>query len=645
MADVGSIGINGVKYSLDPDPEKESYNELGQNYFYPENESDFWQTWEMRSFHGGERRTRILAKDHLDEMTYDDGEGIDVSSWGETKLQAALERLFTVSSSYLPMVTSNNGMVVIIGHGKVNDKYITTYSGTEFTGRATPNAAAVIDLVVGKDQDIYGLQGSVGGNRIIKSTNNGTSWSTDTNGVATSGQCQSSGNTTTTIHLAETASSEDDTYNGMPLIFTGGTGIGQTATVEDYDGATKIATITSVTTPADGTTYYEIHTLASPIEAKALAFCANQLYALGSDWLRYWDGAEWKEAADFGGDYCCAYGEQVYFARNNIIHRYNGVAAYEADRLPQGFVITGLYPYRNVLFITGYFYVQGGKKGAVYFIMDGRDAHLFNIGSYDGTSDFTVSAVAGSDDEVYFANQKRGGADRYDLTRGGLSSGPAWGSPGIIPFKSMAYSNGKLLIGRYDNNGSVDGVYVANVARPSTFCQEGWLTTPEYDWFFPHDIKVFNKIVVWHKALDEGESIQVEYSLDNGVTWHLVGVSDVVGAVYKEFKITNARSRSCKLKLTLKGDGTSTPTLTYVRVDAGPLGEPTSLWDVYLALYSKFQGRQRLRQLKEAYKSRSVLELEDLYGDKHAVIFEYLKISPIKGDEWTAKVFARLREV
>jgi hypothetical protein len=564
VAVVDYITLDGTRYDLDTDPEVEPSAQIPQKLFQAADEGDFWQTWELRSHHNGERRTRIISKDQVAEFTYDDGEGVDVSTWGQLKLQPDLNRTdgLTVSSATLPMVVSNDGSTVIIGHTALGGKYITTYTGTTFTGRTTPNAAAVTDLCVGIGSNVYGIQGT----KIIVSANDGATWA-------------------------------DDASSGVPTTMVG------------------------------------------------LTVAATYLYALTPTSLVYWDGASWETAASFGGDFICTYGEQVYWADGNILYRYNGTSAYEADRLPQGFVCTGLFSYRNILFIPGYFNVQGGKRGTLYYIMDGRDAHLYNIGSYDGTSNYTISAVAGSDDEVYVSNQKRGGADRYDLTVGGLSSGPAWRAAGVIPFKSMAYSNGKLLVGRYDGVAGTDGVYVANVAIPTAYETSGWLTTPEYDWFFPNDYKIFSRIVVEHKSLAASESIKIEYSVDGGVAYTLAGYSDVPSTTFKEFKTTNARGRSLKLRITLAGPGTSTPTVNYVRVDAAPVGEARSLFDYNLALWSPKQGRVKIAKLKETYKTRAVVEHENVWGEKSSVIFEYLKIRPLLGDKDSAKVFCRLREV
>lgn len=61
------------------------------------------------------------------------------------------------------------------------------------------------------------------------------------------------------ITLAAGASAVDDTYNGMSIVITAGTGSGQSRTVSDYVGATKVATVSVawVTVP-DVTSVYSI---------------------------------------------------------------------------------------------------------------------------------------------------------------------------------------------------------------------------------------------------------------------------------------------------------------------------------------------------------------------------------------------------
>ena len=61
-----------------------------------------------------------------------------------------------------------------------------------------------------------------------------------------------------TITLASGASSADDKYNNFTIVLTGGTGSGQTKTITDYTGSTRVANVSSWSTNPDNTTTYEI---------------------------------------------------------------------------------------------------------------------------------------------------------------------------------------------------------------------------------------------------------------------------------------------------------------------------------------------------------------------------------------------------
>lgn len=47
----------------------------------------------------------------------------------------------------------------------------------------------------------------------------------------------------------------------------------------------------------------------------------------------------------------------------------------------------------------------------------------------------------------------------------------------------------------------------------------------------------------------------------------------------------------------------------------------------------------------DANDSQKVLDLKDQYDRTHPVIVEFMRIKPLVGDKWSAKVFVRLREV
>jgi hypothetical protein len=641
MVAIPYIKLNGEKYELDTDPDVTAYQELPQEIWQAPAQVGFWQSWVMRSWHGGERVTRILTAEDLDKFTYHDGEGVDVSTWGEISLQPACARSLTVSSATLPMCTTNDGSAVLVGHVVTSAKYLNRFTGNpgSWTGITTPNAGAVTDIITGKGQNMYGVQL----NRVIESTDNGATWANSTKGRVATGTATAGG--ATTITLAVGSSAVDDYYNGMQIYITSGQGVGQLRTITDYVGSTRVATVATWSSNPNNTSVYDILSAATPTDMVALAFCANELYALGPLSLKHWDGSAWQTDATWGGTCMCTYGEEVYWAQDTRVFRWNGTSSYEVDAMPNGFTITGLFPYRNLLVLTGYYLVQGGKKGSIYYMLDGRDAHLYNVGSYDGSSDYTINAMAGGDDEIYLANQKRGGADRYDLTKGGLSCGPAWAAKGVIPFKSMAFHNGKLLIGRYDGVGGTDGVYVSNVTIPTAFVASGWVTTPEMDFLFPVSKKLFNTIQVLTRSLAVSERVKMEYSLDGGTTYSVAGYVEGTGVTGKEFRITNANGSTVKLRITLEGPGTSTPKVVLVRVDAQPVGEPLYYWALSLALYSVRGGRNAILELRKAYKSRSVLNFEDVYGESHSVIIDQQASKIPIGDRWTAKVQVRLKEV
>ena len=67
------------------------------------------------------------------------------------------------------------------------------------------------------------------------------------------------GGSANTITLAASASATDDEYNTLPVEIIGGTGAGQSGDITDYDGTTKVATISGTFSPApDATSVYVV---------------------------------------------------------------------------------------------------------------------------------------------------------------------------------------------------------------------------------------------------------------------------------------------------------------------------------------------------------------------------------------------------
>lgn len=395
----------------------------------------------------------------------------------------------------------------------------------------------------------------------------------------------------------------------------------------------------SVLTSTDGSTWAA---LGSYTTAVGLAYVNEDLWVGKTDGV--YNHTDSESISNLGCTAIAGYRENIYFGKDRRLYRYDGRATYLYDELPMGFNLTALIPYRQVLLILGYYKVRTGYRGAVYYIVSGSENHLYSLGDY--SVDHRIYACAGSDDEIFFANPKRGGADRYDLEVGGITNGPCWGAAGKIPFKSMAVCEGYLFVGRYDNASATDGIYVADLAAPSTWRSSGWVTTPEYDFEWSNDAKLFGSIYIEHRVLAQGESIKVEYSLDNGTTYYEAGTSSMAGSVSKTFTLNNVIGNNIKLRVTLAGPGTSTPTLTKLVVRAVPLTDTKWTWDLRLLVIDKWGGSASIKALEEAVMLRKQLDFEDRDGREYKVFIDSMKIdSDPDPNQATAHISMRLREV
>lgn len=563
------ITLDGTQYLLDPSyGDDKPYVKRLQNPYRRE-DGDYWKSRAYRSFHGGERVKRILTEADLNSFAYYDGEGVDVSTWGEVTVQPVLERSLAVSSANLCMTVSADGLSVVVGtaYNPGGNKYIQRYNGGSWTAIAAPNAsAAVTDLITAPNGTMYGVQGT----HMITSTDSGATWSN-----------------------------------------VAGTSV--------------------------------------PTDMTAVAHCAGYLYCVGPSGLAKFDGAEWTVVSALPGTVGCNYREDVYWAKNATIFRWTGEAAYQYDQLPSGFTITALIPYREVMLILGYYAAQGAKRGCAHYIMSGHEAHLFTIKETDKTSNYTIAAACGGDDEIWFANNKRGGADRYDLTDGGLSSGPAWGATGSIPYKGMAYSNGYLFVGRYGNVSGTDGVYICNTMNPTVYRTSGWIKTAEDDFDLPAQYKLFRSIEVSHKALAAGESIKTEYSVNGGVTWATAGTSDTLSATSEKYTLSSVRGKTLTLRLTLTS-GTSQatrPTLVTpcVTIEYAEIPEYSYLHTIRIAIYKMKGGDMRLTSIETSLAKRTVLSYTPYRGTAVNVIVEDAAIYHDFGDNDSAIIVLKLREV
>lgn len=328
--------------------------------------------------------------------------------------------------------------------------------------------------------------------------------------------------------------------------------------------------------------------------------------------------------SDITGTVIAGYKENVYWGADSRLYLYNGRSVTMYDKFPDGFTMTALLPYRTILLILGYIKIRSGYKGAVYYIIQGSENHLYSLGNY--AADHRIYAMAGDFDAIWLASPKRGGADRYDLTEGGLSSGPATGTAMYTPFKSMAVCEGYLWIGRYDNVVGTDGVWQADLAAPTAWRASGWLTTSEYDYGYPNAQKLLRDVRVEHRALVTGQSVVAAYSLDGGVTYTTALTSNTVGATNKSATLSNIKADSLKFKVTLASGGTNTPTFLKLTARAAPVSEAKQLWQFKTISIKKFGGKTLMTAVKAAHAAAAQLAFIDVDGSAYNVIVQDYKI-------------------
>jgi hypothetical protein len=153
-------------------------------------------------------------------------------------------------------------------------------------------------------------------------------------------------------------------------------------------------------------------------------------------------------------------------------------------------------------------------------------------------------------------------------------------------------------------------------------------------------------IYIEHRALVQGQSVKVDYSLDGGTVYYPAGVSSIAGATGKTFTLDNVTGESLKLKVTLSGPGTSTPTQKKLVARAIPVTDAKWMWDIRLLVRRNWDGAASLAALEQSVKRRRQLDFEDRDGSTYKVIIDNLTIEADPDPKLaSAHVKLRLREV
>lgn len=102
------------------------------------------------------------------------------------------------------------------------------------------------------------------------------------------------------------------------------------------------------------------------------------------------------------------------------------------------------------------------------------------------------------------------------------------------------------------------------------FASSGWFTTPVYDGNSTLD-KVFDDITLVTKPLSANESVEIEYSTDQGASFASLATIDTSGATRFVIPL-GITAQSLTLRVTMNGPGTTSPTVTSVSARLHPLG-------------------------------------------------------------------------
>jgi len=385
--------------------------------------------------------------------------------------------------------------------------------------------------------------------------------------------------------------------------------------------------------------------------AVATAYVNNKLVVLTS--TKCYNQTDTEDiAAAQGGTCMCTHKEDIFWGQDRRLFRWIGRAWFEYYAFPPGFQIDELVSYRSVLWVLGNYREQGNYRGAVYGISQSGEAHLYSLEPTASMPNCSVRAAAGSDDEIFIANPQLGGCSRYDISKGGLTSGPQLNAYRSIPRRGIAYSDGYLVIAL--DNGSTLNVYVANLANPATYIATGILETPEYDFDFPNDLKLLRSIEVLVKPLTTGQTVAIAYSVDSGVSWTTAGTMDTVGQTSYEILPADIQFQELKLKVTLGAGATATttPTLKRILAQAGPVSDAKWQWTL-LAMADKVatrsgrpsRGYDRLAALETAHATRLPVTYIDRLGTTHEVVIEDFTETGLARSKRQVKLSIRLREV
>jgi hypothetical protein len=327
------------------------------------------------------------------------------------------------------------------------------------------------------------------------------------------GDVGATGNDATHVNLASSTVTEDDFYNGMDVEIVAGTGSGQTRTILDYVGSTKIAEVTVAWgTIPDGTSDYVIHTKAAAKDGRPLSYETSG-----------------------GGNAGTVAGETAGEGGYMVFRSGNGGAAATSTN---GAAIGG-----PALFKAGI----GGTGNATF--ASGRGGHMYFSGGNGGSlGGGTVGGIGGS---AYLAGgESSGTSDSGDVHIGGGDAQDS-GANGAVYLGSV-WSNSEPG-GISTQKGKTSAIYIGNTTdRPDTtvyghmafeaFNNAGGDTTTDVGLAIP----VFSGTPTRTNSMLTGDLVWDSSANNlygyNGASWTLVGGGGSTAGLNSNYQLGGAEN-------------------------------------------------------------------------------------------------------
>lgn len=308
--------------------------------------------------------------------------------------------------------------------------------------------------------------------------------------------------------------------------------------------------------------------------------------ALGRGSVYWWDGATLSaKQYDFEQRepwVALVLGNRLYWFVSRSGDRRLGI--YSVDDAGSGGV------YRAHGFVDGLWASAGAVLGGVAYVGMGNDGGIYR---WDG-SRLEVVRHLGTAAAPYGVELRSmatwNGALWVGIVEGGAisllrSDGTSWSRPvagvaGLEP-RAMAVYGGLLHVGsRQGVNGRVYRVTAA-------FGASGALESGLFDAGLPSVDKVLRSVTVVHAPLAVGQSVQIQYRLEEAGGWLILGTSNVVGTTSATFSFGGTvRCKQVALRIVLGGTAgaSSSPIIYDVLLRYAPAPELKRAWELAVLL-------------------------------------------------------------